>query len=114
MQKMHGKRAGLVIRRIVLFSIINSLNTLQYICLILIVIFISILSLFTLKESQKTWKWLIYILIFVEMIFLSNRIIHDKMPDTILAGCFHIITLISFVVLVFSIFIIGYFANRKK
>ena len=97
-----------------MFSTINSLNTPQYILLALISVIISVFGLFTLKKSQKAWKWAVYIQILVAMIFIANRIIQDKMPNTGLAQHFHIITLISFAVFVLSIFIIGYLANRKK
>lgn len=96
-----------------MFHVINSLNLEEYVAFLLIAIVICIAGLFTLKKSQKTWRWGLYVCIILFCMFIAERIISEYMPGSDLAQIFEALALASFPVFFVLIFIIGFYANRK-
>lgn len=97
-----------------MFTLINSLDTVPYIGLLVVAILLDIYAFFTLKGEDKAWRPICYVCAIEEILLIVNRIIQDNMPNTDLAKVFHILTLISIAMLIISIFIICFLANRKK
>ena len=97
-----------------MFHIINSMSLTEYVIFLIAAIILCIAGLFTLKESQKKFKWINYLCIILFCFLIARRVISEYMPGTTLDEIGHILMFASFPAFWVIVIVIAYYANRDK
>lgn len=97
-----------------MFHIINSMSLTEYVIFLTAAIILCIVGLFTLKESQKNFKWINYLCIILFCFLIARRVIAEYMPGTTLAEIGHVLMFAGFPAFWVIVIVIAYYANRDK